>query len=306
MSGASQLPPARSVFYDANGAPLSGGFVYTYIQGSTTPAQTWQDANETIPNSNPVVLDANGSCLLYGNGAYQFTVTDALGNAVPAYSGLTYSPAYVSPALQSVLSASTVEDAFDLLAVNGGTIGASLDITGNLLVGNNATVNGELILTTPLPVPEGGTGANTLPSNSLLIGEGTLAVGGLAPGAADNIAVSTGTLWATQSLPSVAVTSLTGGLGISVSASSGPVTISTAFLALLAVGSYLWAQYFVPATPTPGTVYAGSTLYNPATNVSYGASGSWLCLGLDGPYIPGTGCPPTANVYPQALWQRVA
>jgi hypothetical protein len=89
MATATLLPLPRAVFYDPNGAPLEMGFVYTYVPGGTTPKLTWQDAGETTPNANPVPLDANGSCLLYGSGNYQLTVTDSLGNQVPAYSGLT-------------------------------------------------------------------------------------------------------------------------------------------------------------------------------------------------------------------------
>lgn len=89
MATASILPMPRNVFYDANGNPLSGGIVFTYIPGSTSPKTTWMDAAETIPNTAPIVLDSAGSCLLYGGGAYQLTVTDSAGNAVPGYSGIS-------------------------------------------------------------------------------------------------------------------------------------------------------------------------------------------------------------------------
>jgi hypothetical protein len=89
MTTASLLPLPRFVAYDANGNPLAGGFVHTYIPGGTTPKLTWQDAAETVMNANPITLDANGSALIYGGGNYQLTTTDSLGNAVPAYSGLT-------------------------------------------------------------------------------------------------------------------------------------------------------------------------------------------------------------------------
>lgn len=91
MTTATLLPMARAVFYDANGAPLAGSFVYTYVPGGTVASPTYQDAAETTANSNPVVLDAAGSCLLYGSGFYQLTVTDSNGNAIPAYSGVTSS-----------------------------------------------------------------------------------------------------------------------------------------------------------------------------------------------------------------------
>lgn len=90
MSGTAQLLPLpRLVFQDVNGNPLSGGMVYAYVPGGTTPKTTWQDSGETTPNSQPIVLDSAGSCLCYGDGDYSFTVTDASGNNIPAYSGLT-------------------------------------------------------------------------------------------------------------------------------------------------------------------------------------------------------------------------
>lgn len=45
---------------DANGAPLSGGFIYTYQAGSTTPVVTYTDQAGTIPQANPIVLNASG------------------------------------------------------------------------------------------------------------------------------------------------------------------------------------------------------------------------------------------------------
>lgn len=47
-------------FFDNNGVPLSGGLIYTYQAGSTTPFTTYTTYNGTIPNSNPIVLDASG------------------------------------------------------------------------------------------------------------------------------------------------------------------------------------------------------------------------------------------------------
>lgn len=90
MASSYQVPFPRAVFYDANGNPLAAGLVYTYILGTTTPKTTWQDNTQTTANTNPIVLDANGSCLLYGSGSYTLNVTDALGNNIPAYSGVTY------------------------------------------------------------------------------------------------------------------------------------------------------------------------------------------------------------------------
>jgi len=47
-------------FFDNNGLPLSGGLIYTYQAGSSTPATTYTTNNGTIPNSNPIILDSSG------------------------------------------------------------------------------------------------------------------------------------------------------------------------------------------------------------------------------------------------------
>ena len=47
-------------FFDNNGVPLSGGLIYTYQAGSSTPLTTYTTNNGTVPNSNPIILDAAG------------------------------------------------------------------------------------------------------------------------------------------------------------------------------------------------------------------------------------------------------
>lgn len=82
MATATILPLARTVFSDTNGIPLEGGMVYFYIPNTTTFKTTWQDANETIPNTNPVILDDLGSALIYGSGQYRQIVKDKDGNTI--------------------------------------------------------------------------------------------------------------------------------------------------------------------------------------------------------------------------------
>jgi hypothetical protein len=47
-------------FFDNNGIPLSGGLIYTYQAGSSTPLTTYTTNNGTIANTNPIVLDSAG------------------------------------------------------------------------------------------------------------------------------------------------------------------------------------------------------------------------------------------------------
>src|SRR5882672_61226 len=79
---ASILPPAKTTFLDANGKPLTQGTVESFIPSTSTHKTTWQDAAETIPNANPLTLDAAGRTLLLGSGSYRQLVKDRLNNVI--------------------------------------------------------------------------------------------------------------------------------------------------------------------------------------------------------------------------------
>lgn len=81
-AAATLLPPGKVTFTDANGKPLSGGSVAFYLPNTTTPKQTWQDAGQTVLNTNPVKLDSAGRATIYGSGAYRQIVKDQTGNLI--------------------------------------------------------------------------------------------------------------------------------------------------------------------------------------------------------------------------------
>ena len=47
-------------FFDNNGAPLSGGFIYTYEAGTTTPLATYTSSTGNTAHPNPIELDSAG------------------------------------------------------------------------------------------------------------------------------------------------------------------------------------------------------------------------------------------------------
>lgn len=47
-------------FVDSSGNPLSGGLLYTYTAGSSTPENTYTTSAGSVANANPIVLDSNG------------------------------------------------------------------------------------------------------------------------------------------------------------------------------------------------------------------------------------------------------
>ena len=88
---ATQLGPGKIQFTDGNGKPYAGGSVYFYIPATTTLKNTWQDAAQTVLNTNPVILDGDGRAIIFGSGAYRQQLYDANSNLV--WDQLTYSPA---------------------------------------------------------------------------------------------------------------------------------------------------------------------------------------------------------------------
>lgn len=73
------------VFLDLMGlAPLAGGSLTFYSQGTTTPKGTWADSALTVSNSNPVPLDSAGRSNLniWLDGAYTVLLKAADGTSV--------------------------------------------------------------------------------------------------------------------------------------------------------------------------------------------------------------------------------
>lgn len=72
-------PVLRQRFFDANGNPLAGGKLYTYQAGTSTPIATYTDSSGGTPNTNPVILDANGEANVWLNPslAYKFVLKNS-------------------------------------------------------------------------------------------------------------------------------------------------------------------------------------------------------------------------------------
>src|SRR3954466_15483042 len=99
---------------DANGTPYAGGTIATYVPGTSTPKATWLDPGQAALNTNPVILDAAGRSLMYGDGDYRIVLRDALGNLIFDVVASTI----VSAAMAPVVAAPTIADALVLLGVN--------------------------------------------------------------------------------------------------------------------------------------------------------------------------------------------
>ena len=142
------LPMVKARFFDSNGDPLSGGLVYTYVAGTSTPLATYSD-QEITANANPVVLDANGEAdiilaaantykivLQNSVGAVQWTVDNVAGSGSGSSSGGGGWSAYSEPAVtdgqsatdlsgESFLSATYSSVDYDFEIIRGTTVNAN-------------------------------------------------------------------------------------------------------------------------------------------------------------------------------------
>ncbi|MDX8160838.1 hypothetical protein SLJ89_16285, partial [Acinetobacter pittii] len=78
-----QLAPMmqlRARFEDKCGHPLAGGSVFAFEVGTSTPKDTFKDADGTIPNTHPIKLDYRGEADIYLlSGRYRFVVYSCYG-----------------------------------------------------------------------------------------------------------------------------------------------------------------------------------------------------------------------------------
>lgn len=85
----SPLAGAGQQFLDNSGNPLTGGLLYTYAAGTTTPTTTYTTAAGTTPHANPIVMDAAGrlesEVWLTGEVAYKFILRDSAGGLIGTY-----------------------------------------------------------------------------------------------------------------------------------------------------------------------------------------------------------------------------
>tara|TARA_R110000868_G_scaffold322714_1_gene583668 strand:+ start:1142 stop:3052 length:1911 start_codon:yes stop_codon:yes gene_type:complete len=79
---ATLTPAPKLQFFDSNGVPLSGGKVYTYAAGTTTPLTTYTSSAGNIANTNPIILDSRGEANVWlDNSFYKialYSATDVL------------------------------------------------------------------------------------------------------------------------------------------------------------------------------------------------------------------------------------
>lgn len=77
-------------FFDNNGVPLTGGKLYSYLAGTTTPATTYTTSSGGTAHTNPIVLDSagrvpSGEIWLDGTSQYKFVLKTSVEVTIATY-----------------------------------------------------------------------------------------------------------------------------------------------------------------------------------------------------------------------------
>ena len=216
--GRSPVAGAGWQFFDANGVPLSGGKLYTYAAGTTTPQTTYTSVSGAEANSNPIILNSEGrvsgtnevwldsavayKLILKTSADVQLWSADdlsgiaALGNALPVASGgtgVSSNTAYAvlcggTTATNPIQSIASVGTAGQVLTSNG---------AGALPTMQAAFVSGMIILWSgsTASIPSGfllcdGTSSTPDLRNKFVVGAGSTYAVGATGGSANAVVVT--------------------------------------------------------------------------------------------------------------------
>src|SRR6266851_926625 len=140
-------------FYDGQGNPLSGGQLFFYASGTSTPQNTFSDSGLTVANPNPVILDSSGRAgnIFLGANAYKVVLQDSLNNQI-----WTADPVSNPPSAPVFVGGTSTGSA------NNQVVAVTTPTGFSLAAGNKLLFIAGFTNTTGMTLNAGSTGATTL------------------------------------------------------------------------------------------------------------------------------------------------
>jgi len=109
----SMLAGAGAQFFDNSGVILSGGLIYTYAAGTTTPQAAYTSSSGGTAHSNPIVLDSagrvpsGGEIWLTDAVAYKFVLKTSAAVTIATYDNVTGNASGVATGIYAAFAASS-------------------------------------------------------------------------------------------------------------------------------------------------------------------------------------------------------
>lgn len=123
-------------FFDNNGQPLSGGKIYTYASGTTTPQTTYTSAAGVTAHANPIILNSagrvpSGEIWLTGGTAYKFIIYTSVDVLIGSYDNISGINDFISltPKVFNAIG-DGVTVSYDLLATPASESATSVYVNG--------------------------------------------------------------------------------------------------------------------------------------------------------------------------------
>lgn len=144
---------------DVSQTALTGGQVYTFAAGTTTPKAIYADKALSNAYAQPLILDSDGRAIAYGDGLYKFVIKDSASNTVFTVDNVEIN------SLAEVLADASDPFGVDLtqtnltvtnLTVASATVSTLAALTPSTLNGlsmNSTTITAVATATTPTGVP---------------------------------------------------------------------------------------------------------------------------------------------------------
>ena len=158
----------------------------TITLGPNTISKVWMIENATTGSQTLTIKQGSGATVDIPSGSKLLVVTDGAGAGAAV---LNANPTEIGGSVTSVAVTGTVNG----ITLTGGPVTSSGTFT---LGGTLGSVDLTSQITGTLPVANGGTGATSLTTNNVVLGNGTSAVQVVAPGTTGNLLTSDGTTWA--------------------------------------------------------------------------------------------------------------
>jgi hypothetical protein len=142
-------------FFDNNGNPLSGGKIYTYEAGTTTPLATYTSSTGVTAHTNPIVLDSAGRVPSGGEiwvlvqTLYKFVLETSTGVLIATYDNVGSSFNAVAIIANFTGNGSTV--AFTLASAPTGEDATNVYINGVYQQKNTYSVAGAVLTFSQAP-----------------------------------------------------------------------------------------------------------------------------------------------------------
>ena len=225
----------------------------TATLGPNTVSKMWMIENATTGGQSIAIKQGSGAEVTIGTGEKAFVYTDGAGAGAAVFNA--------NPTETGSGTVTSVQ-------VAGGT-------TGLTYSGGPITGSGTITMAGTLGVANGGTGANTLTANNVLLGNGTSSPLEVAPSTSGNVLTSNGSTWQStapsgQPDPTLTGVGLTATEGQFIVATAGSITINLP--ASPSAGDFVIVKDGTGAAATTSFTVAttdGANIASSATNLTF-------------------------------------